>query len=72
MNTFASEARKHGVMILENCEIQKVLVKNTHGGQYHKVKGVETSLGEIECDIFVNCAGIVTQNRIFKLSSFLI
>ena len=59
LNTFAEEASKHGINIIENCEVQKVLVKTIHGGQYFKVRGVETSLGLIECDVFVNCAGIV-------------
>ncbi len=59
LHTFADEARKNGIQIVENCEVQKVLVKTTHGGQYYKVRGVETSLGLIECDVFVNCAGIV-------------
>lgn len=39
-------------------------MKKTKGGQYYKVKGVETSLGEIDCDIFVNCAGIVRLNNL--------
>lgn len=62
LHTFASEARKHGIRIVENCEIKKVYVKTTHGGQYYKVKGVDTTLGYIDCDIFVNCAGIVSPN----------
>jgi glycine/D-amino acid oxidase-like deaminating enzyme len=64
MCTFAEEARKNGIKIVENCEVQKVLVKTTHGGQYYKVRGVETSLGLIECDVFVNCAGIVIQSNL--------
>ena len=59
LNTFANEAKRHGIKIIEHCEVQKVLVKTTHGGQYFKVRGVETSMGLIECDLFVNCAGIV-------------
>lgn len=59
LHTFADEAKKHGIQIIEDCEVQKVLTKTTKGGQYHKVKSVLTSMGEIECDIFVNAAGIV-------------
>lgn len=59
LNLFASEAKKQGIQIIENCEVTKILVKSTRGGQYFKVKGVETTLGSIECEIFVNCAGIV-------------
>jgi glycine/D-amino acid oxidase-like deaminating enzyme len=59
LHTFADEARKHGILIKENCEVTKVLVKQTRSGYYHKVGGVETTQGVIECDIFVNCTGIV-------------
>ena len=67
LHTFASEARRQGIQIFEHCEVQKVLVKETRGGQYFKVRGVETSLGTIECDIFVNCGGIRAR-EIGKLS----
>ena len=63
LNTFAEESRKHGVKLIENCEVKKVLVNTTRGGHYFK--GVQTSLGSIECDVLVNCAGIVNfkQNK---------
>ena len=61
VKTFASEAKKQGIQIIENCEVKRVLVKATRGGQYFKVRGVETSLGNIECEIFVNCSGIVMK-----------
>lgn len=59
LNYFANQAKKHGIKIIEHCEVKKVLVKEIKNGHYHKVRGVKTNLGEIECDIFVNCAGIV-------------
>lgn len=40
-----------GVKIIENCSIQKVNQNNGY------VSGVETVLGNIDCDFFVNCAG---------------
>lgn len=61
LHTLASESRKNGINIIENCEVTKVLVRETRGGQYYKVRGVETTRGTIECDIFVNCAGIVSR-----------
>ena len=61
LDTFVSEAKKNGIKMYENCEVTKILVDETHGGQYNKVSGVETNMGTIECDIFVNCAGIVTK-----------
>lgn len=62
LHTLASESRKNGINIIENCEVTKVLVRETRGGQYYKVRGVETTRGTIECDIFVNCAGIVSNS----------
>ena len=62
LHTLASESRKNGINIIEHCEVTKVLVKETRGGQYYKVRGVETTRGTIECDIFVNCAGIVSPS----------
>jgi glycine/D-amino acid oxidase-like deaminating enzyme len=61
LNAFVEESHKNGIVFVENCEVKKVLVKTTRGGQYYKVRGAETSKGTIECDIFVNCAGIVMQ-----------
>jgi pyruvate dehydrogenase phosphatase regulatory subunit len=58
LQTFASEAKKHGIHIYEHTEVTKVLVKSTRAGYYNKVSGVVTNRGTIECDIFVNCAGI--------------
>lgn len=40
-----------GVRIVENCTVQKVV--QTNG----KVSRVETNLGKIDCEYFVNCAG---------------
>lgn len=37
---------------MEDCAITKVLSKDD------RVCGVETTMGSIECDYFVNCAGI--------------
>jgi glycine/D-amino acid oxidase-like deaminating enzyme len=61
LNTFVEESRKHGVKLIENCEVTKVLVNTTRGGHYFKVKGVQTTKGLIECDVLVNCAGIVIK-----------
>lgn len=40
-----------GVTVVENCTVQKIIQLNG------KVCGVETDLGPIQCDFFVNCAG---------------
>ncbi|XP_030753768.1 pyruvate dehydrogenase phosphatase regulatory subunit, mitochondrial [Sitophilus oryzae] len=49
--SLVSEAKKMGVKVVENCVLQKV---SQVGG---RVSGVETSLGSIVCEYFVNCAG---------------
>ncbi|ELU09314.1 hypothetical protein CAPTEDRAFT_226885 [Capitella teleta] len=40
-----------GVKFIEGCKINQVLLEGS------KVAGVETDLGHIKCDYFVNCAG---------------
>ncbi|KAB0792639.1 hypothetical protein PPYR_14600 [Photinus pyralis] len=50
-NALTEEARRMGVTVIEHCALRKV--NQTNG----KVCGVETELGPIDCDFFVNCAG---------------
>jgi len=38
---------------MERCSVNQV---TTNG---YRVSGVDTSLGHIKCDIFINCAGLV-------------
>lgn len=40
-----------GVKVFENCVLKKVNQSN------NKITGVETELGNINCNYFVNCAG---------------
>lgn len=40
-----------GVKIIENCSLKKVIQENG------KVASVETNLGSVTCEFFVNCAG---------------
>lgn len=49
--SLVSEAKKMGVQIVENCPLKKV---NQTGG---KISSIETVLGSIECEFFVNCGG---------------
>ncbi|XP_067144980.1 pyruvate dehydrogenase phosphatase regulatory subunit, mitochondrial isoform X2 [Centruroides vittatus] len=52
-NIFASEASKKGATIVEGCSIQRVITN-----ERHCVSGVETNKGLINCDYFVNSAGV--------------
>jgi sarcosine dehydrogenase len=47
----ARGARMHGVRIVEDCTVTSVQVKDCWAS------GVSTNLGNIECEIVVNCAG---------------
>ncbi|CAG9761747.1 unnamed protein product [Ceutorhynchus assimilis] len=49
--SLVGEAKKMGVQVIENCSLKKVIQDNG------KVASVETTLGLIKCDFFVNCAG---------------
>ncbi|CAG9855595.1 unnamed protein product [Phyllotreta striolata] len=46
-----SEAKRMGVQVYENCTLKKVNQTNL------KVTGVETTMGNVNCEYFVNCAG---------------
>jgi glycine/D-amino acid oxidase-like deaminating enzyme len=59
LQTFVDECKKNDVPIIENCDVTKVITKPARGGHYSKVYAAETTDGVIECDYFVNCAGIV-------------
>ena len=65
---FVDECRKNDINIIENCQVTKVITKSTRGGHYTKVSAVETSQGIIDCDYFVNCAG-VRARELGKLSN---
>ncbi len=67
LQTFVGECRKNQVPIIENCEVTKVITKASRGGHYSKVYAIETTQGVIECDYFVNCAGIVRYCSISKI-----
>lgn len=54
--TLILEAKKMGVNIIENCTVSEVMSSNG------KVSSVNTSLGTINCDYFVNCAGFWARN----------
>ncbi|XP_022910768.1 pyruvate dehydrogenase phosphatase regulatory subunit, mitochondrial isoform X2 [Onthophagus taurus] len=49
--SLVKEARSLGINVLENCTVKRI---NQEKGC---VKSVETNLGKIECEYFVNCAG---------------
>jgi len=46
------------VKIIEKCKINQVLTNA------NSVYGVETSHGRINCDVFVNCAGMVGEKTV--------
>lgn len=43
-----------GAEIVERCKVENVVTRNL------KVEKVQTNLGNIECEYFVNCAGMVS------------
>jgi pyruvate dehydrogenase phosphatase regulatory subunit len=65
---FVDECKKNDINIIENCAVTKVITKSTRGGHYTKVSAVETTQGIIDCDYFVNCAG-VRARELGKLSN---
>ncbi|XP_013416036.1 pyruvate dehydrogenase phosphatase regulatory subunit, mitochondrial isoform X2 [Lingula anatina] len=53
VNTFARLAKQKGVKVIEKCQVNQVLTDEKH----KEVRGVDTNLGTIRCEYFVNCAG---------------
>lgn len=51
-DTLATLAQNGGVSYMEHCMVNEVLTENG------RVKGVKTDRGDIECEYFVNCAGM--------------
>jgi glycine cleavage system aminomethyltransferase T/glycine/D-amino acid oxidase-like deaminating enzyme len=53
--SLAKGARNRGVKIVEDIEVTGVLIERGAGGE--RIAGVRTALGEVRCEILVNCAG---------------
>ncbi|KAK9745982.1 Aminomethyltransferase folate-binding domain [Popillia japonica] len=51
-DVLAQLAQKQGVKYFEDVKVKKVLTKNS------RVAGVDTELGTVHCEYFVNCAGM--------------
>jgi glycine/D-amino acid oxidase-like deaminating enzyme len=48
-----------GVKMIEGCSIKEILAEKYRAGQYDRVTSVVTSQGDIKCDVFINCTGMV-------------
>ena len=57
--TFAKLAIDNGVQIVEDCYVKEVLTEKYRAGQYDRVTSAVTSQGNIKCDVFINCTGLV-------------
>ncbi len=51
-HAYAKASRNHGAIIKEQCEVTGVAIKG------RRVTHIETSQGNVSCDIVVNCAGM--------------
>lgn len=68
--TFAKLAIENGVKIIEDCHVKEILTDKQRAGQYDRVKSARTSQGDIKCDVFINCTGLVGEylaNFLFNL-----
>ena len=57
--TFARLAIDKGVKIIEDCHVKEILTEKQRAGQYDRVTSAITSQGDIKCDVFINCTGLV-------------
>ncbi|XP_065574696.1 pyruvate dehydrogenase phosphatase regulatory subunit, mitochondrial-like [Artemia franciscana] len=51
-NVLVHQCKANGVTVVENCNVSSILCKAG------KVVGAETSIGRIDCDYLINCAGL--------------
>ncbi|XP_069681446.1 pyruvate dehydrogenase phosphatase regulatory subunit, mitochondrial-like [Periplaneta americana] len=58
----AKLAKEGGAHYAENCKVLQVLTENA------RIKGVETNLGTVFCEYFVNCAGMWARELGMKCS----
>lgn len=59
--TFAKLAIDRGVKIIEDCHVKQIFTEKQRAGQYDRVTSAETSQGDIKCDVFINCTGVVKK-----------
>jgi glycine/D-amino acid oxidase-like deaminating enzyme len=64
--TFAKLAINNGVKIVEDCEVKEILTEKQRAGQYDRVTSAVTSQGNIKCDVFINCTGLVKFRFLFE------
>lgn len=50
-----------GVKIIEDCHVKEILTEKQRAGQYDRVTSAVTSQGNIKCDVFINCTGMVCR-----------
>ena len=58
-----------GVKIVEGCDVKEILTEKQRGGQYDRVTSVVTSQGNVKCDVFINCTGMVEILNVFLFFS---
>lgn len=46
--------------IIEDCHVKEILTEKQRAGQYDRVTSAVTSQGNIKCDVFINCTGMVS------------
>ncbi len=47
--------------IIEDCAVKEILTEKQRAGQYDRVTSAVTSQGNIKCDVFINCTGMVSE-----------
>jgi glycine/D-amino acid oxidase-like deaminating enzyme len=58
------------VKIIENCSVEEILTEKQRAGQYDRVTSAVTSQGNIKCDVFINCTGMVSEYLFGKTIAF--
>lgn len=56
--------------MIEDCYVTEIQTEKQRAGQYDRVTSAVTSKGDIKCDAFINCTGMVSYLGIYLFTTY--